>query len=276
MPGSVETRRPPGLVGGLSKRGFTTRTIQGVEYHHARTADGGDLFLTRYGRPFTEQLHPDSWLGSPWFETHRKRLRGTSVIYRVPTRPTRGRTLDLIVRFNRMGEDLPVDTLTLGSFPNADFNTPFEEVAAVMALRRARIGPQRRIMATKRPLAIYSPPERFEPWQTGRREYRMTAKQRRLPEITLDLRRRYLLVYGWIKGIDAQDAADHLGSERGERMRDQIMAEAQGDLAQAGFRVLDMKPAHIIVRFTPEGELLRRRDGRLVYALIDYELLERA
>jgi hypothetical protein len=46
------------------------------------------------------------------------------------------------------------------------------------------------------------------------------------------------------------------------------------DLAGKGFRVLDTKPNHVILRKRTSGELLRRR-GRLTYALVDFELLQR-
>ena len=257
---------------------FTRRVIQGVEYHHAQQAGGGDLFLTRFGLPFASHLHPDNWLSPPWFDAHRVRLRGTSSIYRTQSKPLGGRALDLIVRFNRVGQDLPVDTFFYDLFPHAAFNSPFEEVAEVMSLRAARLGPQRWFIPTKRPLAIYSPPTRYQLWQTGRSESLMAAKQARLPEIELDILRPYILVYGWIKGLDAQDAAAQYGVGGASRQASflaETLDEVEGELKQAGFRVLDMKPAHIIVRFTADGRLLRRKDGRLVYALIDYELLER-
>lgn len=38
---------------------------------------------------------------------------------------------------------------------------------------------------------------------------------------------------------------------------------------------MDMKAVPIILRRRPNGWLLRRRDGRLACALVDYELLER-
>ncbi|MCP5522568.1 MAG: hypothetical protein H7A46_13585 [Verrucomicrobiales bacterium] len=253
------------------------RLIQGVDYHLRQTRDGGDLFLTRFGLPFAGQLHPENWLDSPWFETHRRRLRGTSAIYRTQTKPVEGRALDLVVRFSRVGEDVPVDTVTRGQQPDAEFNSPFEEVAALMALRAARFGPGRRRIPTKRPLAIYAPPTRMQLWQTGRSESRMAAKQARLPEIALDIRRTYVLVYAWIRGMDAEDAVEHIALPREghEKFHGEIVAEVEADLAQAGFRMLDLKPAHILVRFNPDGGLVRHRDGRLVYALIDYELLER-
>ena len=262
---------------GSPQLAFARRSIQGIEYYHAQTAEGGDLFLTELGLPFASHLHPDNWLAPAWFDSHCRRLRGTSAIYRTQTKPVQGRTLDLIVRYNRVGQDLPIDTLTRDVHTHAAFNSPFEEMAHIMALRAVRVGPKRRFVPTKRPLAIYSPGTRLELWQTGRCETQMAVKQARLPEIQLDILRPYILVYGWIKGIDVQDAADKftlVGVSRTEFLT-QTMAVVEAELQDAGFRVLDMKPAHIIIRLDAEGRPRRRRDGTLVYALIDYELLER-
>lgn len=257
---------------------FVRRTIQGVEYYQAQTAEGGDLFLTRFGLPFAAHLDPDNWLAPEWFTTHSRRLRGTSAIYHAQTKPVGSRSLDVVVRFNRVAQDLPVDTVTRDCYTHAAFNSPFEEIAEVMALRSARFGPRGRFMPTKRPLAIYSPPTKLEGWQSGRCETQMAIKQARLPEVHLDIMRPYILVYGWIRGIDVQDVAD-LSPPRDISRADLLantMAEVEEDLNQAGFRVLDMKPAHIIVRLDSNQNLRRRRDGGLLYALIDYELLERA
>jgi hypothetical protein len=256
--------------------GLTRRWIQGVEYLHSVPVTGGDLFLTRFGRPFAPHLQPENWFDPEWFSAHRRRLRGTSTIYQVQTKPIQGRTLNLIARFNRVGEHLPVDTLTRNTHANAEFNSPFEEIAQLLALRAARLGPERRRILTKRPLAVYSPPKRFKLWQTGRVESLMASQQARLRGFTLDITRQYILLYGWIKGIDVQDATDQFGMAGAcpKSVRTAAMEEVEGDLAQAGFRVADMKPAHIVVRFTEDGALLRRRNGRLAYALIDYELLE--
>jgi hypothetical protein len=46
-------------------------------------------------------------------------------------------------------------------------------------------------------------------------------------------------------------------------------------LSNHGFRVLDIKPEHVVVRIRPDSSLLRRPSGDLAYALVDYELLER-
>ena len=257
--------------------GFMRRSIQGVDYWQRRTISGGDLFLTQFGLTFAEQLDPEQWLSEPWFGSHRRKLRGTSAIYYTVTKPIRGRSLELVVRYNRVGQDLPVDTMTRDHYTHAAFNSPFEEIAELYLLRAARLDSRQQRFFTKRPLAVYSPPTRLELWQTGRSESQIAAKQARSPEIQLDILRPYILVYGWIQGIDMQDAADGFGlqSASGQNVRQETMAEVEGELAKAGFRVLDMKPAHIIVRLSKDGKLLRRKNGRLVYALIDYELLER-
>jgi hypothetical protein len=40
--------------------GMTLRAF-GVSYAHVRTAEGGDLYLTRAGWPFLRQLLPENW-----------------------------------------------------------------------------------------------------------------------------------------------------------------------------------------------------------------------
>ena len=36
-------------------------TVLGVDYHHAKQDDGGDLYLTRFGLAFRECLRPENW-----------------------------------------------------------------------------------------------------------------------------------------------------------------------------------------------------------------------
>jgi hypothetical protein len=153
--------------------------IRGVEYVRLGTADGGDLYLTQYGVPFASQLHPENWLEEPWFSEHRHKLPGTSTIYRVPSKPVHGRSIPLVVRYNRMGQDLVMDDHMLAHFPNAEFQSPFEEFATLMELRSARNGPAGLRIHTKRPLAIYVSGRRIAWWQSGRREHVMAAIQER-------------------------------------------------------------------------------------------------
>lgn len=252
-------------------------SILGVDYLRLKTADGGDLYLTRFGIPFREQLLPENWYAPDWFAARRTRLPGTSVIYNVPTKPVRGVSLELVVRFSRVGEPVPLDTLTMCRYPHAAFNSPFEEFALVMELRASPPGTLRPRVFTKRPLAIYAPAERLQLWQTGRWESTIAVKLARHPEAPLDILRQYILLYGWIDGQDAMQTADALGLPGDSRhaFLADTTRRAIHDLAQHGFRMLDIKPQHILLRFRPDGSLLRRRDGQSAYALLDYELLER-
>ena len=249
----------------------------GVDYLRLKTGDGGDLYLTRFGLPFREQLAPENWYAPDWFAVRRARLPGTSAIYKVPTRPVRGVSLNLVARFSRVGQEIPLDTLTLNENIHAEFNSPFEEFALVMELRAAGLGASRARILTKRPLAIYMPPEQLQHWQTGRLESKMAAKRARHPEAELDLLRQYILLYGWIEGLNAVQAIQALGvtGRLAETFLVETTLHAIHDLEQLGFRMLDIKPEHLVLRIRPDGSLLRRRAGNPSYALVDYELLER-
>lgn len=252
--------------------------LLGVDYSHLKTKDGGDLYLTQFGRPFWRYLQPDNWYEHDWFAANRQRLEGTSTVYRVPTRPVSGRSIDLVVKFSRVGEDIPMDTFTINKFVNAEFNSPFEEFSLLMELRQGRMGPQSIQIKTQYPLAIYVPSQRLCLWETGRSEYKIAAKIRQHAGVEIDILRQYIVVYGWVKGLNAVETADHLGL--GGDFRSRFIAQANSlathELAQKGYLVADMKPQHVILRPQPDGTLLRDGNGQLVYALIDYELLQRS
>jgi hypothetical protein len=224
-----------------------------------------------------EQLAPEDWYAPDWFAKRRIRLEGTSTIYRLPTPPAQGRALDLIVRFSRLGQEIPLGTQFLSDNVHAEFNSPFEEFALIMALRKAHLGKSIPRMFTQKPLAIYVPATKLQDWQTGRLESKMAAKRARHPEVQLEKSRLYILLYGWIDGFNAVQAAHALGmSATGNRkfLRD-VTLRVIHDLTSHGFRVLDIKPEHVVVRIRPDNSLLRRPSGDLAYALVDYELLER-
>ena len=102
--------------------------IIGVVYSHHRTSDGGDIYLTQFGMPFSRLLEIDNWYEKLWFEEHREKLEGTSAVYRVRTKELDGSSLDIVVNNSRFGEDVPLDTRTLMEFINAEFNSPWEIV----------------------------------------------------------------------------------------------------------------------------------------------------
>ena len=252
-------------------------SLLGVDYVHMKTRDGGDLYLTNFGAPFWQNLLPENWYAPEWFETKRKRLEGTSTVYKVPTRRVNGVTLSLVAKWSRVGEVVPLDTLTVNKFIHAEFNSPFEEFSLLMELRKGEAGPPGIRLRTQKPLAIYMPSERLQLWQTGRSEDKIRAKVVRHPGVEIDILRQYVVLYGWVKGLDAVESAEYLklhDPERAEFLA-RITCLATHELWQKGYRVIDMKPAHVILRSGRDRSLLRDRNGQLAYALVDYELLER-
>jgi hypothetical protein len=249
--------------------------LLGVNYWQTQTADGGDLYLTGFGLPVREFLQPERWYEQQWFAAHRERLPGTSAIFKVPTQRLDGVRLDLVVRFSRVGQEIPLDQSTLCENPNAEFNSPFEEFALVMQLRNVRTSTAEPQILTKTPLAIYSPAEELPLWQSGRKEEKIATKRAQHPEVPLKTSRPYLLLYGWIEGLNATELSDRLGLAGGKRERflTETTLRVISQLGSHGFRVIDMKPEHIIL---PEGSGLEALEQELeAYALVDYELLER-
>ena len=165
-----------------------------------------------------------------------------------------------------------MDTESRNKNIDVEFNSPFEEFAAVMQLRATR--PR---IFTKKPLAIFIPGERLQFWQTGRLESKIAAKLARHPEVQLDKLRQYILLYGWIEGLNAVEALETLAASvpLSESFLPDITRRATRDLERNGFRMADIKPEHVVLRLLPDGSLLRYRNGQIAYALVDYELLER-
>lgn len=248
--------------------------LLGVDYVHVPTTNGGDLYVTRFGLPFLEHLQLENWREDVWFEKKRERLQGTSVVYRIPTKAVDGRSIDLVVKYCRVGEDVPLDTLTFEKFSHAEFNSPYEEFSLVMELRERRVTERIR---THRPLAIYMPPERLELWQTGRSTHRIEHKKAKFRDVELDIFRHYVLIYQWVKGESADTAlaVAVAGAETRAAELKRLTLKAKAELARNGFMVVDHKPAHLILRWRRDRTLLRDRSGDYAYALIDFELLLR-
>jgi hypothetical protein len=252
----------------------TPMRLLGVDYVHLPTRNGGDLYLTRFGLAFLEHLQLENWRDDVWFEKKRQRLLGTSMVYRVPTREVNGRSIELVVKYCRVGEDVPLDTLTFEKFSHAEFNSPYEEFSLVMELREQQVAER---VLTHHPLAIYMPPERLELWQTGRSTHRIEHKKAKFRDVELDIFRHYVLIYQWVKGESADVALQRAIADparRAEEMK-RLTLKAKAGLERNGFLVVDHKPAHLIVRWRRDGTLLKNRAGDYAYALIDFELLQR-
>lgn len=253
--------------------GASVVRLLGVDYLHIKTPEGGDLYLTRYGARFLESLMPENWYAREWFKKNREKLEGTSTVYKVRTRPVKDKQKDIVVKWCRVGEDVPGNTFMLMQFTNAEFNTPYEEFSLLMEMRADR---SHGIIRTHKPLGIYVPPEKLELWQTGRSSSLIERKKAKFRDVELDICRQYILIYEWIKGVSVVEAyKDVLAPEALQTALPEITNEVNERLAMSGYRILDMKPQHVIVRKDGSGRVIRTRKHDLAYGLVDFELLER-
>ena len=248
--------------------------ILNVEYAHTRLHNNDDLFVTVYGLPFIENLKPENfYTDKQWFTDNSVRLSGTSCLYRVRTKKKKGKAKNIVLKWNRMGQDIPGagDTEAL---LDAEYNSPFEEFSLVMELRDqmySQPGHTEKIIIQK-PLAIYIPSKPVELWKTGRKKYKMEKIIKNHKEITLDINRSYAVIYEWIKGIDAVQAFEKEIIDR-ERM-ERLTLNAEDNIRDKGFIVRDRKPHHVIIR-PKERDLVSNKQERPLTALVDFELLER-
>jgi len=247
-------------------------SVLGLSYVHSVTQDGGDLYLTDYGLKFWRQLQPENWFEPDWFMPHRERLDGSALVYALPTKLVAGESVPLVVKYCRVGEKVPIDTEVIEGATCCEFNGPFEEFSLLEDLRTNPRGPAVLRVKTQRPLAIYVPPERWQPSQLQRFQWRIARKLALHPGVAIDIMREYIMVYQWLPGIDSLQARQMGFLTEAEMV--QLGAQANADLQAKGFRVLDMKAAHVIVQVTGRGGV-RRADGGIEFGLVDFELLER-
>ncbi len=247
--------------------------LLGVDYLHVKISDGGDLYLTRYGVPFLDSLRPENWHAGEWFHNNREKLEGTSTVYKVKTKPIKNIQKDVVVKWCRVGEDVPGNTFMLNKFVNAEFNTPYEEFSLVMEMRENRT---HGIIRTHKPLGIYVPPDRLLLWQTGRSTSIIERKKAKFRDVELDICRQYIMIYEWVKGVSIVEAfKDTLPENELPANLLSVTEDVNKRLEQSGYRILDMKPQHIIVRRDQNGRIIRNRRQNIEYALVDFELLER-
>jgi len=243
-----------------------------VDYLHLQLADGSDLYLTEYGQPFSKQLLPENhWLDKDWFARHNTILHGTSRVYKVTTKAVAGVSKDIVLKWNRMGQDIPGGTAT-SDLTGAKFNSPFEEFSLVMELRNAADESPGRIY-THRPLGIYVPRKFVDAERMGRKQYILDAIQSNHHEITLDANRNYAVIYEWVKGIDAAEAFQQGLIDKDTMV--ELILRSNREMKRKGFTVRDSKAHHVIVRPVPGRGLREDRYGQIACALVDFELLER-
>jgi hypothetical protein len=262
--------------------------VFGVDYLRLPQRDGGELYVTCFGWPWLSHLLPSRWYDNRHYSQSGTRLAGsTGAVYRVSSVGEAGRVMQLVVKFNRFAQDVPVhvgstlpDHVSMDEAMSAQFNSPFEELGLLGELRRGQFGPPELRIRTKRPLAIYCPPMSGRLWQLGRSRSRFESyrriHQRDQDEagspVDLHLDRLYIVLFAWVRGLNAEQM--HTTGALGEDELHALTRRVNGELGAKGFRVIDNKPKHFILRQGRDGRLLRRR-GELVYALVDFELLQR-
>jgi hypothetical protein len=263
--------------------------VFGVDYAIVPQSDGGDLWISRAAWHWFDYLQPERWWDRDNLAVRGERLAGsTGTVYRALSAPPGRVPRDLVVKFSRIAQDVPLfipddflESLPKEAVATARFLGPFAEFGLLTEMRESVMnhGPDR--LRTKVPLAIYSPPEKYPLWQTGRHADIFRAHQRAmaadqfengLAPVTLDLGRDYVLLFEWIDGIDAEEASKQ-GYLEDDALR-YLTHTSNLAMARLGYRVLDNKPRHVIVRPRPDGTLATRH-GRTLYAVVDFELLQR-
>lgn len=248
-------------------------TVLGVKYLHLRMEDGTDLYVTEHGLPFTKCLLPENhWYDREWRDRHTVRLPGTSALYRMTTKEVDGQSKEIVIKWNRMGQDIPGETAS-GDLGTAEFNSPFMEFSLVLEMRDSRRELHHTRLHTHKPLAIYVPRKFVDGERLGRRRYKMEAIQQVHDEIDLDWNRNYAVIYEWLKGIDAAEARRRGLIDQDEMAR--LCRRANHDLEVEGFHVQDNKPQHVIVRPASNAGLVKDKSDDALYGLVDFELLAR-
>jgi hypothetical protein len=262
--------------------------VYGVRYAYLIDKEEHEYYITRMGWGMLDNLRARHWYEDKAYRKNGIRLtEGSGHVYRVPTTASNGRQQDLVVKFSRFAEDVPLhvaqtfpDKMPEEAVKGAEFNDPFQEFGLLVDLRNGRFGPQDLRIMTKHPVAVFSPFSRVAPWKLGRERERFEKYRKgmannqdsRYNQIDLDFERQYLYLFAWVKGLNAANYMD-MGLLNQDEVRE-LTLRVEDELAAKGFKVLDNKPTHIILRQTRDGTLLRRR-GKLVYAMVDFELLLR-
>ena len=267
------------------------REVFHVPYVQLDDVSGGRLWVTRHGWRHLEQLDPAAWFFDRQYSRRGRQLSGgTGSVFRVPCPGPQDRAIDLVVKFSRMAQEILLDIPPLfpGDFAQhavegAAVNDPFQEFGLLEELRTSQFGPADLRILTKRPLAIYSPGKTFESWQLGRSSDRFRCHRCRLDKdqatrpsgseaVEMSIQRQYVMLFHWVDGQDAESLVRQ-GVISAQEVRT-LVIDVVNDLAAKGFRVLDTKPNHVILRHRP-GRGLLRRGTKPVYALVDFELLQR-
>jgi hypothetical protein len=254
----------------------TTKNVRilDIPYRHLIYNSGDEMYITNQGLAVWHNLLPENfWTDKDWFQTNSERQRGSGNVYKIRTKPVGNTQLDIVLKWNRMGVDVPGETFDeKNNLENARFLSPFEEFHLLQELKES-LQNTPGIFELQVPLAIYVPVTSEDSIKLGRREYLMSFIQKQHnKDVGIDFDRNYAVIYQWIEGINIVQAYK-LGVVR-QHVIDELTEKTEIEMRDHGFLIADHKAEHLIVK--PVGSNVFRDDnGNVWYGYVDYELLER-
>jgi hypothetical protein len=251
-------------------RGVGLAKVFDVEYVHLVLPNKDDLYVTRLGLPWIDILKPENyWTDEDWFEANSQQLSGTSTVFRVRTKEVDGNALDIVLKWNRMGQEVP-GSRNVQDMMFAEFNSPFEEFSLVMELINEMRDNEHRLHIQE-PLAIYVPRDTSELWQLGRKQHMMHSLMEKHRDVELDMHRSYAVLYKWIHGLDLLQALEK--KQIGKSAVQHNNEAAHALIREKGFMVKDYKPEHVILCANNARPGAPSQNSEPPSGLIDFELL---
>jgi len=254
----------------------TTKNVNilDLSYRHLIFDSGDEIYLTDHGLAVWQNLLPENfWTDKDWFQANSERQRGSGDVYKIRTKPIGMRQLDIVLKWNRMGTDVPGETYDEKSkLENARFLSPFEEFQLLQELKAGlRYTPG--VFDLQVPMAIYVPATKEDSVSLGRRDYLMSFIQKKHKEdVGIDFDRNYAVIYQWLEGINIVQAYKK-GVVREQDIQE-LLEKAEIEMRDSGFLIADHKAEHLIVKLI-DSNVQRDRNGNIMYGYVDYELLER-
>jgi hypothetical protein len=245
-----------------------------IRYRHMTFDTGDEIYITDQGEAVWQHLQPENfWTDKEWFQANSERQSGSGNVYKITTKPIALKQLDIVLKWNRMGVDVPGETFDEKSkIENVRFLSPFEEFHLLQELKDSlKYTPI--TFELQVPLAIYVPATKKDFIGLGRREYLMSFIQKQHEkDVGIDIDRNYAVVYQWMEGIDIVQAYKR-GVIREQDVQE-LTEQAKIEMRNHGFVIADHKPEHLIVKLIGTN-VFRDDKNNIKYGYVDYELLER-
>jgi len=254
----------------------TTKEVKilDIQYRHLIFNTGDEMYVTDQGFKVWQNLLPENfWTDKDWFQANSERQRGSGNVYRIRTKPVGMQQMDIILKWNRMGTDVPGETFDeMSDIEFSRFLSPFEEFQLLNKLEESLQNTPGKF-ELQIPLAIFVPVTKEDVSALGRRRYLMSFIQKQhSKDVGIDFERSYAVIYQWLEGINIVQAYKS-GVVREQDIQE-LSDKSAMEMNDSGFVIADHKAEHLIVKLVGNN-VLRDRNGNIKYGYVDYELLER-